>query len=184
MAELPRKERRTFNEPGHAHYLTFSCFHGLPLLSTDRTCRWLMDTIEHARVAQEIDLYACVFMPEHVHLLVWPRRREYSIERFRSAVKRPVSFKAKRFLVERSEMEWLARLTVRYGRQEYFHFWQAGGGFDRNLTRRESLWPVVEYIHANPVRRGLVERPADWPWSSARFWLDGSGLLRMDKIPY
>ena len=28
----------------------------------------------------------------------------------------------------------------------------------------------IEYLHDNPVRRGLVSRAVDWPWSSARAW--------------
>ncbi len=28
----------------------------------------------------------------------------------------------------------------------------------------------VNYIHMNPVRAGLVERPQDYKWSSARWW--------------
>jgi putative transposase len=29
---------------------------------------------------------------------------------------------------------------------------------------------IIEYIHGNPVHRGLVQRPEDWPWSSAADW--------------
>ena len=29
---------------------------------------------------------------------------------------------------------------------------------------------MIEYIHYNPARRGLVAHPTDWPWSSARFY--------------
>jgi putative transposase len=29
---------------------------------------------------------------------------------------------------------------------------------------------MIEYINANPVRRGLVDRPEDWPWSSASWY--------------
>ena len=40
---------------------------------------------------------------------------------------------------------------------------------------------IVDYIHVNPVRRGLVEQPTDWAWSSARFWQGWSDVpLRMD----
>ncbi len=40
---------------------------------------------------------------------------------------------------------------------------------------------VIDYIHANPVRRGLVEGPTDWEWSSARFWEAWPNVpIRMD----
>ena len=51
----------------------------------------------------------------------------------------------------------------------HFLFWQRGGGFDRNIFREKTLPAVIGYVHANPVRRGLVEHPTDWQWSSARF---------------
>jgi putative transposase len=49
-------------------------------------------------------------------------------------------------------------------------FWQPGGGYDRNITSSETLLAMIEYIHANPVRRGLVARMEDWEWSSARWY--------------
>ena len=32
---------------------------------------------------------------------------------------------------------------------------------------------VIRYIHRNPVKRGLVEKPEDWPWSSSRHYATG-----------
>ena len=50
------------------------------------------------------------------------------------------------------------------------HFWQDGGGYDRNIISPQALWSTIQYIHANPVRRGLVGHPSEWEWSSARWW--------------
>ena len=47
-------------------------------------------------------------------------------------------------------------------------FWQPGGGYDRNITSSAALRAVIDYIHANPVRRGLAARVQDWDGSSAR----------------
>ncbi|WP_437188352.1 hypothetical protein SH668x_001796 [Planctomicrobium sp. SH668] len=44
-----RKACRRFNEPGHAHALTFSCFRRQPLLTKDRSRQWLVEAIEKAR---------------------------------------------------------------------------------------------------------------------------------------
>jgi len=41
-----RKRCRRFNEAGHAHALTFSCFRRQPLLSKDRSRQWLVKAIE------------------------------------------------------------------------------------------------------------------------------------------
>ena len=128
MLELPKKTRRAFNIPGHAHYLTFSCYHGYALLSKDTTRRWLIEAVQEARWRHEMDVHAYVIMPEHVHLLVRPRQTVYRMADFLQAVKRPVSWKAKQFLVESGDREWLARLTVKKGTRGVFRFWEAGGG--------------------------------------------------------
>ena len=65
-----------------------------------------------------------------------------------------------------------------------YRFWQQGGGYDRNFDNVAAAWASVEYIHRNPVRRGLVDCPTDWTWSSARWYagLDGV-LIEMDGCP-
>jgi hypothetical protein len=61
----------------------------------------------------------------------------------------------------------LARITNAQGRQQ---FWQAGGGYDRNIFTDQELTEKISYIHQNPIRRGLVESPTAYRWSSARFY--------------
>ncbi len=88
---------------------------------------------------------------------------------FLQAVKVPVARKAIRHLKDHAS-DWLTRLTVPEGRRVRHRFWQPGGGYDRNITSIETLRAMIEYIHANPVRRGLVARAEDWEWSSARWY--------------
>jgi putative transposase len=170
MNEPRRKLRKTYNDPGHAHYLTFSCHERLPLLSRPRTCEWVVDSLDKARKKLNFRLWAYVLMPEHAHLLVCPQAGPYSIERFLFALKRPVAWRAKQWLIANRDAGWLQRLTVLEAGRDVFRFWQAGGGYDRNVREVESARKAIEYIHGNPVRRGLVEKPEDWLWSSAGFY--------------
>ena len=58
--------------------------------------------------------------------------------------------------------------------------WNARG-YDFNILRREALVTKLDYCHKNPVTRGLVERPEEWPWSSYRFYeLGDATVLKMD----
>ena len=54
---------RAYNDPGHAHELTFSCFRKYRFLCKERTCEWLADAIEAAREKLQFNLWAFVFMP-------------------------------------------------------------------------------------------------------------------------
>src|SRR5262245_21753635 len=102
-------------------------------------------------------------MPEHVHVLADPGDAAQRMARFLQAVKEPVARKAIRSL-KRTAPQWLVRVTMREGPRLRHRFWQPGGGYDRNITSAEALRAVMDYIHANPVRRGLVARAEDWEW--------------------
>ena len=51
-------------------------------------------------------------------------------------------------------------------------FWKPRG-YDFNVHGEDKLVGKIDYIHRNPVRRGLVGRPDQWRWSSFRFYEDG-----------
>ncbi len=175
--------RRAFNDAGHAHELTFSCYKGFPFLSRDRTCTWLAEAIQTARNDLGFSLFAYVFMPEHVHLIVHPQEAEYSISSILKAIKNPVGRKAVAFL-RRESPEWLDRIAEPRERRTEYHFWQVGGGFDRNIVEPATLQKMLDYIHLNPVKRRLVKLPEQWKWSSAG-WFAGQqpNSLQPDPIP-
>ncbi len=175
--------RRSSDDPGHSHGLTFSCYRQFRFLEAERTCLWLADPIETARRRWEFDLWAYVFMPEHVHLIVRSRNPDSPIAAILKAVKQPVGRRA--FLhLEAEAPHWLPRLSrERNGRVERL-FWQPGGGYDRNLVEPRALAAAISYVHQNPVRRGLVDRPPDWRWSSAGWYeSEPRNDLRPDLIP-
>lgn len=162
-----RKTRQSFDIIGHAHELTFSCYRRLPLLARDRTRRWFLEGLDQARTRHEFEVWSYVIMLDHVHILLLPLRRDYRIATILKAIKQPVGRRAVNYL-RRHAADWLQRLEVTRsdGHREY-RFWQPGGGYDRNIDQPKTAWACVDYIHHNPVRRGLVDTPTDWPWSSA-----------------
>ena len=164
-----RKRRRRFDGQGDARELTFSCFHGYQFLARDRTRQWFIEELIACRKKWEFHLWAYVIMPEQVHLLIRPRLPHLDVGRISGGLKEKVARKAIRYLEVKSP-HWLTRITVREGAKLCRRFWQPGGGYDRNAYETTSLHAMINYIHANPVRRGLVARPEDWEWSSARWY--------------
>jgi putative transposase len=167
------KTIKRYHEPGDFHELTFSCLDHLPLLTNDDWREKLARSIDRANDRWKFQLHAFVFMPDHVHLLVYPFAydREPPIDALLKAIKRPFSYRIKQILVENNS-RLLKRLTVRDGAEPaVFRFWQEGPGYDRNLNTARSVLAAIDYIHLNPVRRGLCQRAQDWKWSSARWFL-------------
>ena len=182
MAKQPpiRKTCRRYNEPGHAHELTFSCFRRRAFLSKDRTRDWLAEAIVRAKAKHTFHLWAYVFMLEHAHLLIWPSEPKYSIEAILQSIKQSLSRRALIHL-RKHDPEGLRRLaTGQRGRP--YRFWMPGGGYDRNIVKLDTVRNAVEYIHNNPVRRGLTRVAEEWYWSSAREWEEpGTGPLTLDR---
>ncbi|MEO0629331.1 MAG: transposase [Planctomycetota bacterium] len=118
----------------------------------------LADQLFTSRAHLEFRLHAWVIMPEHVHLLLTPRLPDVDVPRILSAIKR------------RSATQILAEMRVRGDAPS--RLWQPGGGYDRNILGGSELNEKIAYIYASPVRRGLVDRPEDWVWSSARAWAE------------
>jgi putative transposase len=176
------------HEPGDVHELTFSCYHHMPLLTNDVWRGYLAESIDTACRNQSFRLAAFVFMPEHVHLLTLPESPEPDLGYFIAALKRPVSAKIKGDLAT-SKSPLLDRLTIREREgKSVFRYWQEGPGYDRNLQREASALAAIDYIHSNPVRRGLCHCATEWFWSSARFYtteppLQDPRLPRITPLP-
>ena len=180
MATLHKTCKR-YNDAGHAHSLTFSCFKRQPFLSRDRSRRWALDAIRKALRKHRYHLWAYVIMPEHLHLLVWPTEPEYNVSSFLQSMKTSVARTAVAF-VKNNAPSYLPKMLDRQPNgKEHYRFWQRGGGYDRNITEPRTTWLEIDYLHANPVRRDLCKRPEDWYWSSAADYADvRTGPLEID----
>jgi putative transposase len=177
-----RKTCKRHNVPGHAHALTFSCFRRQPFLSKDRSRTWFIEALDRARETHHFHIWAYVIMPEHAHLLVWPTELVYDISDVLNSIKQSVSKRALAF-VRREASEFLSRMEDRQPNgKTHYRFWQRGGGYDRNLYEPDAVYQEIAYMHNNPVRRGLCEKPEDWFWSSAADLTEvRAGPLRVDR---
>jgi putative transposase len=170
MQQEPHRKRVVhFDVEGHAHLLTFSCYQRRQLLTNESWFRQLSFNINRTMERHRCGLIAFVYMPEHIHLLVYPSAG-CKVEEILYAIKKPFSDRIK-LLLKTSDLALLQSLTIRErpGKQT-FRFWQEGGGHDRNLISVESCVKAAEYLHNNPVRRRLCSSPELWRWSSWKFY--------------
>jgi REP-associated tyrosine transposase len=128
----------------------------------------LIASIEKARLQHNFSLWAYVFMPNHVHLIIFPKQNTFSISAILRSIKQPVSRRAIEYL-KKENPQGLHYLLTQEKRVPY-RFWQAGGGYDRNITVTKTLVKAIKYIHNNPVRKDLVSIATEWTYSSARQW--------------
>ncbi len=175
---MPRKSLKRIEDPNHARFVTFSCRHRLPLFSDDWAKDLFIMHLDKVRSVTGCHLIAFVVMPEHVHLLLWPKLPDFPAISVLHRLKR----NAAKEIVGRwrdTNAPILHEITDTNGN---VRLWQPGGGYDRNISTDEELREKIDYIHANPVHRGLVDKPTDYHWSSARWYSDDTNdTLPMDR---
>jgi len=187
--DMPRRKTiQHFNIEGHAHLLTFSCFQRRPMLQSDSFRAILSFRINRANELHQFQLISFVYMPEHIHLLVYAKRPESRIEKLLYAIKKFSADSIKQEMI-RTDDPLLRSLTIveRPGKKT-FRFWQEGPGHDRNIISVENCVKAAEYLHNNPVRRRLCATPDLWRWSSWKHyhqkdWSGDPALPRVDGFP-
>jgi putative transposase len=144
---------RRYQQTGDIHFITFSCYRRAPLLGCGLARDTFVITLERVRRWYGFYVTGFVVMPEHVHLLLSePERSNLAVGL--QMLKQVVSQKLNEHATN--------------------PFWQPRY-YDFNVCGERKLMEKVDYMHRNPVRRGLVTRAEDWNWSSARHYATGEG---------
>ena len=164
---------------GDLHFITFSCFQRRALLGAGDARDLFVTILDEVRGEFGFELVGYVVMPEHVHLLI-SEPREGTPSEALQVLKQRLS-RALRHVGRRTSRNTLP-VSLRGRGPGLTRFWQRRF-YDFNVWSAEKKREKLEYMHANPVVRGLVEHPGDWPWSSWSFYTRGErGLIRIDPI--
>lgn len=150
---------KRYQQSRNLHFVTFSCYKRPPLLHSSREKRLFELALEQTRRCYGFWVTGYVVMPEHVHLLVSePERGTLA-----TALQAPKQSVARRLIGDRE------------------HFWQARY-YDFNVWSKVKRIEKLRYLHRNPVKRGLVEKPEDWAWSSFRHYATGEvGVVEIES---
>ena len=137
-----------WQECGDVHFVTFSCFHRCNYLENAAARDLFEDALQKARTWYRFDVLGYVVMPEHVHLLV-----SEPVCGLLSGALQGLKLSVSRRT--RTRPFWLPRY------------------YDFNVRTDAKRVEKLNYMHWNPMKRGLVDNPEDWQWSSYRFYQFG-----------
>jgi len=150
-----------YQKAGSFHFVTFSCYRRLPLLNSTAAYRCFEQELEWVRCRYGFSVFGYVLMPEHVHLLLG-ETRVASLSIALQVLKQETSRKLKG---KGAAQFWLRRY------------------YDFNVWSEQKRAEKLHYMHRNPVVRGLVAKPEDWPWSSFRHYAIGvEGTVEIESF--
>jgi REP-associated tyrosine transposase len=159
-----------FHHSGQSHFVTFCCYHRRLSLTTDASRRIFESGLERVRRNYRLYVYGYVVMPEHVHLLLSEPQPRTAPLKPKAGLNGPPTSSQQDTLADalKSLKQGVARRLI--GDAE--HFWQKRY-YDFNIRNYAQFVEKLGYIHRNPVKAGLCERPEDWDWSSFRHYATG-----------
>src|ERR1700733_1486032 len=151
---------------GQLHFITCSCYRRMPLLGTQRARQLFLMALSEVRERYDFALIGYVVMPEHIHLPISePNVGNPSVvmQVLKQRVSRAMHRRRRR---TRSEQKWLweevpVRKNQPFSQRRFYDF---------NVWSAKKRNEKVNYMHFNPVKRGLVAHPKDWLWSSYGFY--------------
>jgi putative transposase len=146
-------------------------------MQTARARTLFVKELEKVRDQMQFRLIGYVVMPNHVHLLMSEPPGSTP-----SAALHKLKLRFSRKFRKRRRPVGAGQLRLRFAERGAppRAFWQARY-YDFNVYSNGKKKEKLNYMHANPVKNGLVKHPKDWPWSSWSFyWKDEPGLIRID----
>ncbi|HST10819.1 MAG TPA: transposase [Terriglobales bacterium] len=146
----------------------------LPSAAAARDCTppdLFLKVLEQTRQRYQVVIVGYVVTPEHFHLLISePEKADPSV------VLKVVKQRFSRLVRKKRRA---AQLDL-WANIDDEHVWQKRF-YDFNVYNERKRVEKSRYIHRNPVKRGLVEAPEQWAWSSFRAYAYGErGPVRVN----
>ena len=166
-------------DPDHLYFVTTSAIQKAHIFRRPVIKRILVDSLNVARILGQVELYAFVIMPNHVHFIA-RCLDTYAIPDIIREFKKATS----NLILRQYEAEGKQQVldffeaAVKPGQKQHYAVWE-NEYQAKNVFSPEFLKQKLEYVHSNPVQPQwqLADSPEAYPWSSARFYLTGKQAL-------
>jgi REP element-mobilizing transposase RayT len=142
----------------------------------------VIDSLRYCQQNKGLEIYAYVIMSNHVHLLAKGQNDNLSdvIRDFKRHTSKKIIETIE--LENESRRDWLL-MIFRYAakghkRNNEYQVWTHENHAEE-IYSNEFIEQKIEYIHNNPVRSGVVSKPEDYIYSSARNYAEMENILEI-----
>jgi REP-associated tyrosine transposase len=172
---------KIFDNDDRPYFLTFNVLKNIPVFTNSSYMDIIIENFLFYQQNQNMKIYSYVIMDNHIHLIA------SHINNLTDIVRNYKSYTAKKILkvLKSDKRGWILSLLQQfkasYKTESKYQFWEEGK-HPKQIQNIEIFNQKTEYIHFNPVRRGLVENEIDWLYSSARNYHDESSVFKIDVL--
>jgi REP element-mobilizing transposase RayT len=169
------RSRYRFGEDESPHFLTCTIVGWLPVFTRPITVQYILDSWRFLQEHRGITLFGYVILENHLHFIASGPNLSEQVRHFKSFTARCIIDQLK---IHRAEtlLNLLAHLKADHKTDSEFQLWQEGS-HPEMIGHEEMMRQKLTYMHDNPVKRGYVDEPTHWRYSSARNYAGQPGLI-------
>jgi REP element-mobilizing transposase RayT len=164
------------------YFITTSTHLWVPILFNETLFQIILDSLKYCQANKGLRVHGYVIMINHVHAIISHEAYD-QIPNIVRDFKRHTAKEVKNYLSNLGEFSQLFWVKIFHSKKPGQHrIWQEG--YHPIAVKSQSFFDEkLAYIHYNPVKKGFVENPEDWKYSSARNYLfEDDQLIEIDKI--
>ncbi len=171
------RTRYRIHETEYPYFMTCTIVGWLPIFTRPDSVEIVLDSWRYLQREREFKLFGFVVLENHLHLVASAPELSAAMQSFKSYTARQIIE-----LLERHSAEVLLRQLrankLRHKTESHYQLWQEGSQ-PKQIQNNEMMRQKLEYIHCNPVKRGYVDDPTHWRYSSARNYAGQAGLIEV-----
>ena len=158
------------------HFVTLTVLHWIPVFTRPATVDIVLNSLRHLQT-ETLKVYAWVILENHLHMVAQSQNLPKDLMRFKAHTARQLIQHLEAHNIK-NILDQLQFYKKAHKSDRTYQFWQEGS-HPEWIQNTEMLKQKVDYIHNNPVKRGYVDLPEHWRYSSARNYLGKQGLIEV-----
>jgi len=171
------RSRYKIYEPNSPHFLTCTIINWIPIFTRPDTVQIVLDSFRFLQQERQLKIYAYVILENHLHWIAQADDLAVYVANFKSFTARQIVD----YFIEHRVTKILEQFKFckKNHKNDRIHQVWEEGSHPQVLQNVEMLIEKIRYIHENPVKRGYVDVPEHWRYSSAQNYAGQTGLLEV-----
>lgn len=170
-----------------AHFITFAVVDWIDVFTRPAYKQVIVDSLSFCQEKKGLRIHSWCLMSNHIHLMV-SAKKDYNLSDILRDFKKFTAYSILNDLrsnPKESRRKWMLWMFKKAGsinsNNTTYQFWRQD---NRPMEVRSNYFfnQKMKYIHYNPVKAGFCKKPEDYPYSSAQWYVDKTGLLDIDEI--
>jgi REP element-mobilizing transposase RayT len=169
------RSRYRFGEPKRPHFLTCTIVGWLPVFTRPESVQIVLDSWKFLHEHERMSIMGYVILENHLHVIAVSNDLSKEMGDFKSYTARKIIDLLKESKAD-TILKHLRHEKAAHKTDREYQLWQEGS-HPQEIQNEAMLRQKLEYIHYNPVKRGYVDFPEHWRYSSARNYRGEPGLV-------